>query len=164
MSLLTPDEDGTPHAFQPDHFFSFGIRTNPLYHNFNTPRSGRRPDPWPGWISAYRRVSWLGLDANLSYDRSDRLFRSFVPRGVKTPDRPEGGDGSSERDSRYTRGINASAGISTNQQFGDLTVRASVRGLNRGRRRTTGGGPGAGRRRGWDPRLGTNRSVFIPLG
>jgi TonB-linked SusC/RagA family outer membrane protein len=158
VSLLTPDEDGTPYAFQPD---QFGIRTNPLYHNFNNTNEWEANRILAGVDLRYRPVSWLGLDANLSYDRSDRLFRSFVPRGVKTPDRPEGGDGSSRRDSRYTRGINASAGVSTNQQFGDLTVRASVRGLIEDEENHRVDARGQDAAVGGIPDLGTNRSVFI---
>ncbi len=158
VSLLQPDEDGTPYAFQPD---EFGIRTNPLYHNYHNTNEWEASRALAGVDLRYRPVPWLGVDANLSYDRADRLYREFVPRGVKTPDRPEGGDGSSRRDSRYTEGINASAGLSTTQQIGDLQIRASARGLIEDEYNHRVDARGQDAAVGGIPDLGTNRSVFI---
>lgn len=158
VNLLEPDPDGTPYAFQPD---QFGIRTNPLYHNFHNTNEWEANRTLAGIDLRYRPISWLGVDANLSYDRSDRLFRSFVPKGVKTPDRPEGGDGSSRRDARYTRGINASAGLSTNQEIGALKIRASARGLIEDEYNHRVDARGQDAAVGGIPDLATNRSVFI---
>lgn len=158
VSLLTPDPDGTPYAFQPD---QFGIRTNPLYHNYNNTNEWEAGRTLAGVDLRYRPISWLGLDANLSYDRSDRLYREYIPRGVKTPNRPDGGDGSSRRDSRYTRGVNASVGLSTNYQLGDLQIRAAARGLLEDEYNHRVDARGQDAAVGGIPDLGTNRSVFI---
>lgn len=152
------DDDGTPYPFQPD---LFGIRTNPLYHLFNNTNEWEANRTLASVDLRYHPVTWLSLDGNLSYDRSDRLYREYIPRGVKTPTRPEGGDGSSRRDSRYTRGINASAGLSANHQFGALQVRSAVRALIEDEYNHRVDARGQDAAVGGIPDLGTNRSVFI---
>lgn len=153
-----PDPDGTPYPFQPD---DFGIRTNPLYHNFHQTNEWEATRTLAAVDLRYSPLNWLSVNANLSYDRSDRLFFSYVPKGVKTPNRPDGDDGSSRRDSRYTRGINASAGISANEQFGLLRVRSAVRALVEDEYNHRVDARGQNMAVGGIPDLGTNTATFI---
>ncbi len=158
VNLLSPDPDGTPYAFQPD---EFGIRTNPLYHNFHQTNEWEATRTLASADLRYYPISWMSVDANVSYDRGDRLFRNFIPRGVKTPGRPDGDDGASRRDSRLSRGINASGGVSANRQFGDLNIRTAVRGLIEDEYNHRVDARGQDAAVGGIPDLGTNRSVFI---
>jgi TonB-linked SusC/RagA family outer membrane protein len=158
VNLLQPDPDGTPYHFQPD---EFGIRTNPLYHNYHQVNEWEATRTLGSLDLRYSPLGWLSLDGNLSYDRSDRLFRHFIPKGVKTPARPDGDDGASRRDSRYTRGFNASVGLSANRQFGSLRTRSAARMLFEDEYNHRVDARGQDAAVGGIPDLGTQRSVFI---
>lgn len=127
VDLTQPDPDGTPFAFQPD---VNGIRTNPLYSIHNETNRWDRTRTMASADVRYAPVSWLSGEATFSYDRSDRVNTQWVPRGIKTPDRPDGDIGQVERDSRFTEQINASFGLTTRRTFLDrLDVRSVLRGL-----------------------------------
>ena len=124
VDLLQPDPDGTPYAFQPD---PVGIRANPLYQIATQEHWDRRARTIASGDLRYNPVSWLALTVNGSYDRSDRNNTDYIPRGVKTPESPTGGIGSSSRFSGITTGLNASAGISIARNFGLLQTRSAAR-------------------------------------
>ena len=76
-------------------------------------------------------ISWLSLEANASYDRTQFQDIGLRPKNFKTTD---GGvnnftGGSIRRDNFSDEAINASATVSFNQTFmdGDMTVRAKAR-------------------------------------
>ncbi len=124
VNLLQPDPDGTPYIFQPD---PTGIRASPLYQIATQEHWDRRARTLGSVEMRYNPVDWLGVVANASYDRSDRTSTDYVPRGVKTPNNPNGDIGSSSRANSITTGLNASAGLSASREFGLLNARASVR-------------------------------------
>lgn len=126
IDLLQPDPDGTKYIFQPD---PYGIRVNPLYQLVTQEHRTNRLRTMASLNSRYRPLEWLSLDANVSYDRSDRLSRSFIPKGAKTPNYPAGDPGSASRSTGQTDGINAAFGATVARAFGALQTRSSIRGL-----------------------------------
>src|SRR5690606_6886777 len=69
------------------------------------------------------------LDANVSYDRSDRRRKFFLDQGYKTEGFPTGGPGEIEQFTGTTDALNAAMSANLLQRFGALTARATVRGL-----------------------------------
>lgn len=126
VDLLTPDPDGTPYLFQGD---PEGREENPLYV-LATEDSRRLRTRTQGSVEGrYTPFSWLTVDGNLSYDRSDRRNNFFLDRGVKTEGFPTGGIGSISQLTGTTTAINAAFSAAALRQFGDFTVRSTVRGL-----------------------------------
>lgn len=161
VDLLQPDPDGTPYVFQPD---PQGIRVNPLYRIYTQTSENERTRTLAGANLRYHPVPWLSVDLNASYDRSDRESFQWIPRGAKTPDRPEGGDGSSARSAAYTDGLNASAGFTMTRQFGNLTTRTAMRGLIEEEKNRSLSAEGSDMAVGGIPDLGVNQSVAIGSG
>lgn len=126
VDLLQPDPDGTKYIFQPD---EQGIRVNPLYQIMTYEEISSRFRTMASANVRYRPLDWLALDANASYDRSDRQSRSFRAKGAKTPNNPDGGPGTASRSTASTDGVNASIGMTLSRNFGALQTRTSVRGL-----------------------------------
>lgn len=126
VDLLQPDPDGTPYIFQPD---EQGIRANPLYQIATFDNIAKRLRTMASATMRYHPRPWMSVDLNASYDRSDRQNHSFRAKGVKTPEYPNGGPGTTSRSSGTTDGFNASAGFTVNHNFGRLQTRTSVRGL-----------------------------------
>ncbi|MCI0435123.1 MAG: SusC/RagA family TonB-linked outer membrane protein [Gemmatimonadetes bacterium] len=126
VNILEPDPDGTKYAFQPD---PGGIRANPLYRIVTQESETKRQRTLASLDLRYNPLSWVAFDVNASYDRSDRKFSDYVPRGAKTPDNPDGGPGSLAIASDLTNGINASAGMAVSRDFGDLRTRTTFRAL-----------------------------------
>ncbi len=124
VDLLQPDPDGTPYIFQPD---PLGIRANPLYQMATQQHWDYRGRTVGSLDLRFNPTSWLGFAANGSFDRSDRRSEDWVPRGVKTPEMPTGGVGSSNLFNGVTEGINASAGLTLTRAFGDLQTKTSAR-------------------------------------
>lgn len=126
VNLRQPDPDGTPFIFQPD--FE-GREENPLYV-LATERSNRNRARLNGSLEGrYTPRSWLTVDANLSYDRSDRNNDFFLDQGVKTEGYGNGGPGSISRFSGITNALNASLSANLLKKIGDFTMRSTVRGL-----------------------------------
>jgi len=124
VDLRQPDPDGTKYSFQPD---PVGVRANPLYQIATQDRWTQRARTLGSMDLRYNPVSWLSLIANGSYDRSDVRQEVFIPRGVKTPESPNGSIGSAARESSMSTGLNASAGLTVARDFGPLRTRSSAR-------------------------------------
>ncbi len=126
VNLRLPDPDGTPYIFQPD--FE-GREENPLYV-LSTERNNRNRARLQGSLeSRYTPRSWLTVDANLSYDRSDRNNDFFLDQGVKTEGFGLGGPGELSRFNGITNALNASASVNLLKRVRDFTLRSTVRGL-----------------------------------
>ena len=126
IDLLQPDPDGTKYIFQPD---PTGVRPNPLYQLITQDRWDNRARTLGSMDLRYNPISWLAVNLNSSYDRSDRKSEDYIPRGAKTSENPTGGIGSSSRSSALTTGINVSGGVSATRAFGSLQTRVSGRAL-----------------------------------
>jgi TonB-linked SusC/RagA family outer membrane protein len=126
VDLKQRDPDGTPFIFQPD--FE-GREENPLYV-LSTERRNRNRSRLQGSLEArYTPRSWLTVDGNLSYDRSNRETGFFLDQGVKTEGFANGGPGEISRFNGVTNALNASLSANLLKQFGDVTLRSTVRGL-----------------------------------
>jgi len=126
VDLLTPDPDGTKYLFQGD---PEGREENPLYVLATEDNRRRRARTQGSVEGRYTPLSWLTLDANLSYDRSDRRNNFFLDRGVKTEAFPTGGIGEISQLTGTTTAVNAAASANALRQFGDFTVRSTARWL-----------------------------------
>ena len=126
VDLRTPDADGTPFAFQGD---PNGREENPLYV-LATEKSRRERARTQGSLEGrYVPLGWLTLDANVSYDRSDRRNNFFLDQGLKTEGFALGGLGEIGQLTGTTTAINAAASANLLQMFGDFTLRSTVRGI-----------------------------------
>jgi len=128
IDLLQPDTvDGTRYTFQND---PDGREENPLYV-LATEDSRRKRARTQGSIEGrYQPLSWLTLDGNVSYDRSDRRNNFFLDRGVKTEGfSADGGPGEISEVTGTTTTMNAAISANTLGRFGDFTVRSTLRGL-----------------------------------
>lgn len=126
VDLRQPDPDGTPYIFQPD--FE-GREENPLYV-LSTERRNRNRARLQGALEArYTPRSWLTVDGNLSYDRSDRSNDFFLDQGVKTEGFGNGGPGEISRFNGVTNALNASLSANLLKRLGSFTLRSTVRGL-----------------------------------
>lgn len=126
VDLRQPDPDGTPYIFQPD--FE-GREENPLYV-LSTERNNRNRARTQGSLETrYTPRSWLTIDGNLSYDRSDRDNDFFLDQGLKTEGLPNGGPGEISRTNGITNALNASLSANLLKRMGSFTFRSTVRGL-----------------------------------
>lgn len=126
VDLRQPDADGTPYIFQPD--FE-GREENPLYVLSTERRNRNRARLQGGLEARYTPRSWLTVDGNLSYDRSDRSNDFFLDQGVKTEGFGNGGPGEISRFNGTTNALNASLSASLLKRLGSFTLRSTVRGL-----------------------------------
>ena len=126
VDLRQPDSDGTPYAFQGD---PAGREENPLYVLATEDSRRKRARTQGSLESRYVPLSWLTLDANVSYDRSDRRNNFFLERGLRTEGFAQGGLGEISQTTGTTTAINASVSANFLKKFGDYTLRSTVRGL-----------------------------------
>lgn len=124
INLLQPDPDGTKYIFQPD---PQGIRANPLYQIATQEHWDYRARTLASMDVRYNPVAWLGVTMNGSYDRSETRSEDYVPRGVKTPESPNGSIGSADLSSGASNGLNGSAGLTVARDFGLLQTRSAAR-------------------------------------
>ncbi|HLV26181.1 MAG TPA: SusC/RagA family TonB-linked outer membrane protein, partial [Gemmatimonadales bacterium] len=126
VNLRVPDPDGTPYLFQGD---PEGREENPLYVLTTEEREAKRARTQGSIEARYSPLEWLGLDANVSYDRSDRRTNFFLDQGIKTEGFADGGPGEISNFSGTTDALNAAVSANLMRQFGPLTARMTVRGL-----------------------------------
>ncbi len=126
VDLRTPDADGTPYAFQLD---PEGREENPLYV-LSTELNQRKRSRFQGALTGrYAPLSWLTVDGNLSYDRSDRRNNFFLDAGIKTEGFGEGGPGEISQFTGTTDAVNAFGSVNVLKRVGDFTLRATGRAL-----------------------------------
>jgi hypothetical protein len=126
VDLLVPDADGTPYAFQGD---PFGREENPLYVLATEDFRRKRTRTQGSLEARFLPFSWLTLDGNVSYDRSDRRVNFFLDQGLKTEGFGLGGIGEISQTTGTTTAINAAASANLLKQFGDVTLRSTFRGI-----------------------------------
>jgi TonB-linked SusC/RagA family outer membrane protein len=126
VDLRTPDPDGTPYLFQGD---PEGREENPLYVLATEKNRRKRARTQGSLESRYTPFSWLTVDANVSYDRSDRRVNFFLDQGLKTEGYPQGGLGQITQTTGTTSALNASASANVLRAVGDFTLRSTFRAL-----------------------------------
>lgn len=126
VNLRQPDPDGTPFAFQPD---PVGIRSNPLYRLVTEQNWSTRGRFLGSVDLRYTPNAWLGVEANVSFDRADEFRSYFLDRGLKEDDSPTGGIGLIERETDVASALNASLSVTLTRQVGAVTSVTTFRGL-----------------------------------
>jgi TonB-linked SusC/RagA family outer membrane protein len=124
IDLWQPDPDGTPYLFQGD---PEGREENPLYLLSTRDSKRWRARTQGNLETRFIPLDWLSLDANFSYDRSDRRNNFFLDQGIKTAGFPEGGPGEISNFTGTTDAVNASASANLIGRFSDLTLRSTFR-------------------------------------
>jgi TonB-linked SusC/RagA family outer membrane protein len=118
VDLTTPNEDGVPYIIQPD---PFTLQENPLYNAYFGDDEDFR-SRFSGSVTVrYSPANWFSLEANGSYDRSDRHNDSYTFKGFKTLSNES--QGSVSRSNNLSQAINANVTASFLKSFGDLTTR-----------------------------------------
>ncbi len=125
VDLLEPDPDGTPYIFEPD---PQGVTPNPLYELVTTRDDEARVRTLAAGDLRWSPLGWFNVDANVSYDRSDRQSRFYFPRGKKT-NVAAWQDGRVERGNNYTTAINGSVSAQLRGSWRDIAGRLTLRGL-----------------------------------
>jgi TonB-linked SusC/RagA family outer membrane protein len=126
INLLLPDPDGTKYAYQLD---PEGREENPLYV-LSTEESTRPRARTQGSMEArYSPLSWLSVDGNVSYDRSDRRVNFFLDQGFKTEGFALGGPGEISQTNGTTDALNAAVSANLLGKVGPLTLRSTLRAL-----------------------------------
>ena len=124
--LLQPDPDGTPYVFQPD--LDFGREPNPLYAIAVLRDVEERARTLGNVGLRYSPLPWASVDGELSYDRSDRNYDLFHPRGKQT-EVQERQSGYLQRATGLTNTLNGSVSANFIGSMRDVTARATVRAL-----------------------------------
>lgn len=123
VNLLEPNDDGTPFKIQPD---PRTLEENPLYAINNAEITFNRQRIQSSLTAHWSPWTWVDLEGNFSFDRSDRARQEYYFRGFKTID---GGlqTGRMDKVESYDQAINASLTATITRAFGDLTTRTQLR-------------------------------------
>ncbi len=127
VNLLQKDPDGVPYLYQPDP--TEGREENPLYVLETEDRQRKRARTQGSLEGRFTPLSWLTLDGQFSYDRSDRRLNFFLDQGFKTELNGNNGIGNISQTAGTTNTVNASASANLLKAFGDITLRSTVRAL-----------------------------------
>ena len=128
VDLGVRDEQGR-YLQQPDPML---LRENPLWRQTSRDNFNDRARTLLSGQARVRPLSWLSFDGNLSYDRSDRTYTIYVPKGtpfVSSTDEDAQSDGRYDKEEHFNNALNASAGMNILWNFGALTTRSSLRAL-----------------------------------
>jgi len=118
VDLKTPNPDGQPFLIQPD---AFSLQPNPLYAIAYADNEDFRSRYSQSLTVRYSPANWFSLEANGSFDRSDRHGDSFTPKGFKNLTSES--NGSVARSNNLTQSLNGNVTASFLRSFGDLTAR-----------------------------------------
>ena len=125
-NLLLPDPDGTPYVFQPD--LDFGREANPLYGIAVTTDVEERARTLSNVSLRYSPLQWASAEGQISYDRSDRNYDLFFPRGRQS-EIQERESGYLRRANGITNTLNGSVSANFIGNFRDVTARTTLRAL-----------------------------------
>ena len=105
---------------------------NPLYRQFiYENQNTQRARTLLGSNASFKIHRTLTATANYNYDRSDRKYEDFIPRGILGTDGQTPTLGYFQRDMDLVEGVNATAGLAYTDRFGAFTPRVTVQGLIR---------------------------------
>jgi TonB-linked SusC/RagA family outer membrane protein len=125
-NLLQADTiDGARYMYQPD---PDGVAPNPLHEIVVADDQEQRVRTLASTEIRWSPVGWMTVDANLSYDRSDRNTSFFFPRGSQHVNQTWQ-TGISTRGSGATTAINASTSVQLRRQWNDFSGRLTLRAL-----------------------------------
>ena len=127
VDLRQPDPDGVPYIYQPDP--TEGREENPLYVLHTEDRQRNRSRTQGSVEGRYLPTSWLTIDGQVSYDRSDRRLDFFLDQGYKTELNGNVGYGNISQTTGTTNTLNASASANFLKKFGEYTLRSTARAL-----------------------------------
>lgn len=126
VDLGAPGLTGEPYLIQPGAPFTSTL--NPLYNEWAHDYWEKRARTQGGITVRYTPVGWLTLDANLGYDRSDRLLHDYIPKGVKlAQDDNQGADGYYRLYTGITDSFTGTFTATLMKAFGPLTARTYYR-------------------------------------
>jgi TonB-linked SusC/RagA family outer membrane protein len=125
IDLLQPDPDGTRYIFAPD---TVGVTPNPLYEIVTADNDEKRARTLASTDLRWSPLGWLSVDANMSYDRSDRLTRFYFPRGRNT-NVSSWQQGVVDRGNGITTAINGSVSAQARGSWNDFSTRLTLRAL-----------------------------------
>ena len=128
VNIKAPGNDvaGFPYLIQPD---STSTIPNPMYRLWRNDEHERRLRTFINSELTYTPLSWLSLHGSLGYDRSDRGYDEFTPRGGLELNGEDLERGDIYREQNFTDSFNGQLSGTVMQAFGDLTVRTTLRGL-----------------------------------
>jgi TonB-linked SusC/RagA family outer membrane protein len=127
VDLTRPSADG---VWKYDwHVDPFILEENPLYLLHYNDREQTRTRFMGNVQGAYRPYSWLTVDGNLSFDRSDIQSNSYWPVGFQQAFHTTYETGQISRSVTTREALNGGLNLRVLNRFGDLTVRNSLRWL-----------------------------------
>jgi TonB-linked SusC/RagA family outer membrane protein len=103
--LLQPNSDGEPFLIRPD---VNALEENPLYKTHNDQYEQRRSRTLGNFRVRWFPVQSFDLEADFSFDRSDRNRFEFYKVGYKTVDPASINDGQVDRNNDFDQALNAS--------------------------------------------------------
>ena len=103
------------------------VEENPLYIIENADIEDRRSRTLGNFRANYAPADWVDLEANFSFDRSDRDQAEFYDRGFDSVDPDPINAGRIERRNGVTEAINYDVTASFRQQFGNVTLRSQLK-------------------------------------
>jgi hypothetical protein len=122
--LLQPNDDGEPFIIKPD---PNSLEENPLYLTHNVDFELRRSRTLGNMRVRWFPVAGFDLEADFSFDRSDRNRFEFYHKGFKAIDATSLTDGRVERDNEFSQALNASVTARYRTRFGDIGSTSSGR-------------------------------------
>jgi TonB-linked SusC/RagA family outer membrane protein len=118
--------NGEPYRIQPG--LPFTSTVNPLYYEWANDNWEKRARTQGSITARFNPRPWLVLDANLGYDRSDRLMQDYIAKGTKLSEDDElGEEGRYRLFSGITDSYTGSFTATLTHAFGPLTTRTYYR-------------------------------------
>ncbi len=122
--LTTPNPDGEPYLVEPDPLSGVD---NPLYSLYHYESDLKRTRTMGSFYLTFTPIRWWELEANFSYDRSNRESKGLYPKGFKTSAPSDLNLGRLTLGLGVNEAINMSITSSMNREFGNLAARSQFR-------------------------------------
>ncbi len=103
------------------------VEENPLYVIENVDTQDDRSRVLGNLRARYSPYSWVDVEANFSYDRSDTDFTRFADRGTESIDPSNFNNGQILRQNGITEALNGDLTASFRKSFGRLTARSQLK-------------------------------------
>lgn len=126
VDLGVKDEEGN-YIMQPDPSVN---AENPIWRQSSRDNFTERARTLASIDLKFSPFDWLNASANMSYDRSDILSQSYVPKGTPVSVTSDArSDGYLSRGISYTDALNGSVSLSGLKRFGKLNTRVTARAM-----------------------------------